>query len=238
VVLAGGALKPEEASARDRVAREAAGLVESGMAVGLGSGDTARRFVSCLAERCRSEHLRIECVATSQATAVLAHSLGLTVRPLTEVRRLHLAADGADEVDPTKNLIKGGGGAHTREKIVAASADRFIVVVDENKLVDRLGERCPVPVEVVPEAVPLALDRIAVLGGRPLVRLGPDGRTPWRSELGNFVVDARFPEIVDPAGLESALRRIPGTLENGLFIGLATLVLVGRLADETTLSLT
>ena len=225
-------LSPALDAARDRVAREAASRVESGMRVGLGTGDTARRFTECLARRYHTEKLELICVVTSESTALRARELELPVRPLPEVGELDFAADGADEVDHARNLIKGAGGAHTREKIVAASATRFVVLVDETKLVDRLGTQFPVPVEALAEAVPLVMRRIRALGGEPVLRAAPSGGGDWVTDLGNRILDARFPGIDDPKALEAALNGIPGVVENGLFIGMATLVLIGLVGSE------
>jgi ribose 5-phosphate isomerase A len=222
-------LSREAAAARDRVAEAAVALVEPGMVVGLGTGDTARRFIERLGARARDERLGLTCIATSRATEALARQEGLAVAPLPTAPGVDLAVDGADEVAPGLELIKGGGGAHTREKIVAASAARFVVLVDETKLVRRLGETFPVPLEVLAEAVPLVCRRLQALGAAPVVRL-KDG-TPLVTELGNRIVDARFAPIEDPAALAARLDGIPGVLEHGLFVGMASLVLVGELAS-------
>jgi ribose 5-phosphate isomerase A len=218
--------RPDVEAARDRAAEAAALLVEAGMAVGLGTGDTARRFIEQLARRARAETLGLTCVATSEASAACARAGGLSVRSLLEAPRLDLAVDGADEVAPSLDLLKGGGGAHTKEKIVAASAARFVVLVDETKLVHRLGEGFPVPLEVLDEAIPLVERRLAELGAEV-------SRRPGATELGNRIVDAKFPRIEDPAALAARLDAIPGVLEHGLFVGMATLVLVGDLATPT-----
>jgi ribose 5-phosphate isomerase A len=228
----GGDAAATRAAARDRVAAAALGLVEDGMTLGLGTGDSARRFVDALARRVRAESLRITCVATSNATADQARAAGLDVRPLPEVARVDVAFDGADEVDPGLDLIKGGGGALTREKIVAASADRFVVLVDAGKLVEVLGAAFPLPVEVVPEAVRLVAGRLEALGGVPVLRPARSGEPaagPFVTDLGHSILDARFPGIPDPASLSAALDGIPGIVGHGLFVGFASLVLVGEL---------
>lgn len=218
------------AAARERVARAAVAMVEDGMTIGLGTGDTARRFVDHLAARVRGERLHVACVVTSDATGAQARALGLDVRALPDVERIDVAFDGADEVDPRLDLVKGAGGAMTRERIVAASADRFVVLVDADKLVATLGAAFPVPVEVVPEAVRLAARRLAALGAVPTLRPAPGGAAgPFVTDLGHRIVDARFPGIPDAAALSSALDAIPGIVGHGLFVGLATLVLVGEL---------
>jgi ribose 5-phosphate isomerase A len=223
---------PEVDAARDRVAAAAAALVETKTTVGVGTGDTARRFTEALARRVKDEGLQIRCVPTSEAAAALCRSLGLALRPLADVERLALAVDGADEVDPRLELIKGGGGAHTREKIVAASADRFVVVVDETKLVDVLGAESPVPIEVVPEAIRLVHRRLADLGAQAEPRLSASEEGPWVTDLGNRILDARFPGIPDPRALAAALDGIPGVIEHGLFVGMTHLVLVGELESQ------
>lgn len=222
---------PELEAARDRAAEAALALVEDGMVVGLGTGDTARRFIEQLGRRAREEALALTCVVTSGQAASHAQGAGLDVRPLVEAPIVDLTVDGADEVAPSLDLIKGGGGAHTREKIVAASSARFVVLVDETKLVHRLGETFPVPLEVVAEALPLVERRLARLGADVTLRMA--GGDACVTELGNRILDARFPKIEDPAALAAQLDGIPGVLEHGLFVGMATLVLVGDLATRT-----
>jgi ribose 5-phosphate isomerase A len=224
---------PEVAAARDRVAEAALALVEPGMVLGLGTGDTARRFIERLGERAKAQRLGVTCVVTSRATEASARAAGLTVRTLPETPQLDLAVDGADEVAPSLDLIKGGGGAHTREKIVAASALRFIVLVDQTKLVHTLGESCPVPLEVLPEAVPLVKRRLEEWNLASVERVARDGKGPWITDLGNRIVDARCGRIEDPAGLAARLEAIPGVIGHGLFIRMASLVLVGDLSSDT-----
>jgi ribose 5-phosphate isomerase A len=225
-------------AARNRVAAAALALVEDGMTVGLGTGDTARRFVEALGRRVREEGLRVRCAVTSNATAALARAASLDVRPLPELESVDVAFDGADEVDPRLDLVKGGGGAHTREKIVAASAARFVVLVDESKLVDRLGA-FPVAVEVVPEAVALVTRRLVSLGASPRLRYAPgEPGTPWITDLGHRLLDAQFSPIADAASLAAALDAIPGVIEHGLFVGMASLVLVGEFRSSAVRSLT
>jgi len=213
------------AAARDRVAQEALALVEPAMALGLGTGDTALRFVAALAARGH----RGPCVATSGETAALARARGLDVRALPEVGALDLAVDGADEVDPALDLVKGGGGAMTRERIVAASAARFVVLVDSGKLVARLGA-FPVAVEPLPEARVLVERRLAALGATVVARPARSGTGPWITDLGNPLLDARFGPIADAKALSAALDAIPGVVGHGLFVGMASLVLVADLA--------
>ncbi len=216
-----------------RVAAEAAAQrVTSGMVVGLGTGSTAIHAVPFLARRLRAGELRdIRGVPTSYQSTMLARELGIPLVGLEEIERIDLAIDGADEVGPDLTLIKGGGAAQTREKIIAALADDFSVVVDETKLVDRLGSRYPVPVEVLPFAVAPVSRAIARLGGEPTVRMAVRKAGPVVTDQGNLVIDVRFAAIPDPARLERELRMIPGTLENGLFVGLTRRVFVASLVQ-------
>jgi ribose 5-phosphate isomerase A len=162
---------------------------------------------------------------------VLARELRIPLASLDEVEKLDIAIDGADEVAPDFTLIKGGGAAHTREKIVDSLADEFIVVVDETKLVDRLGSRFPVPVEVLPYAVAPVMRALVQLGGVPDLRMGVRKAGPVVTDQGNFVVDVKFDSIPDPAALERTINNIPGVLDNGLFVGLAHRLLFGALEN-------
>lgn len=201
-------------------------MVVSGQTVGLGTGSTAAEMIRELGRRVREEGISVAGVPTSFHAAILAREQGIDVRSLEDVDRIDIAIDGADEVDPGKNLIKGGGAAHTREKVIASFADRFVVVVDESKLVPKLGVEFPVPVEAIPMALPLVLRRLRDLGGAPDVRMGVRKDGPVVTDQGNIVIDVRFGGIDDPARLEAAINSIPGVLDNGLFVGLADLILV------------
>ena len=198
--------KGQVAGSKERVGRGAADLVADGMAVGLGTGSTVHWTIVALGER----RPAITCVATSARTAELARSVGLVVRPPDEVGRLDLAVDGADEVDPSGNLVKGGGGAHIREKIVAEMADRFVVVVDRTKLVPVLGA-FGLPLEVLDFAPGVVSARIRALGAGRVVTLDA------RSDNGNPLLRADFGTIPDPAALSVRLDRIPGLVGHGLF---------------------
>lgn len=206
---------------------EAAGLAESGFVVGLGTGSTAAFAIAELGRRIREEGLSIVGVPTSFSAAMLAREAGVPLATLDDVSGIDLAIDGADEIDPQRNLIKGGGAAHTREKVIAATAKRFIVVADESKLVARLGEKMPVPVEVIPMAVTPVMRRLRALGAVPEIRMGIRKDGPVITDQGNIVIDARFESIDDAAGLERAINEIPGVLDNGLFVGMAELVIIG-----------
>jgi ribose 5-phosphate isomerase A len=215
-----------------RVGIEAARMVADGAVVGLGTGSTAVFMIEELGRRIREEGLNIVGIPTSYDAGVLARRQGVPVRTLDDVEGIDIAIDGADEVDPRRQLIKGRGGAHLREKIIDGLAERFIVVVDESKLVDRLGTKCPVPVEVLPMAVRPVMRRLQGMGGVPEVRMGVRKDGPVITDQGNMIIDVRFDRIDNPQEMEAVLNNIPGVLENGLFVNLATLVLVGRLRED------
>lgn len=203
----------------------AARFVENGMTLGLGTGSTAEHFLRRLGERIRGEGLRVRGVCTSSATEISAASHGIPTLALDEVDSIDLTIDGADEIDPAFRMIKGGGGALLREKVVASLSKFEVIVVGPGKEVARLGTSFPLPVEVIPFAIaPVrrALERI----GTVVPRLR-DGK-PFVTDNGNWILDLRCPDgIVDPAGLETALDRIPGVVETGLFVGLAHRLVVG-----------
>lgn len=208
----------------------AASRVQEGMRVGLGTGTTMSYALEALGRRVREEGLAFAGVATSMATERTARRLGLPLVTLAEAGRLDMAIDGADEIDSKWRLIKGGGGAHTREKIVAAQADRFLVLVDESKVVRRLGVAFPVPVEVVPLAVHPVTEALRRLGATPTLRTDAE-RTPVHTDQNFHILDAFFEGgIENPEALGRAIKNIPGVLEHGIFAGYATDVLVG---DET-----
>ncbi|MBM3287704.1 MAG: ribose-5-phosphate isomerase RpiA [Candidatus Eisenbacteria bacterium] len=215
------------AEGKKRAALEAAAMVRSGQVVGLGTGSTAAHAIRELGRRIREEALSIVGIPTSNMAAGLARAEGIPIRTLDDIERIDIAIDGADEVDPLCDLIKGGGAAHTREKVIASAAERFVVVVDESKLVRRLGEKSDVPVEVIPMAVSIVMRRLRELGGEPALRMGIRKDGPVITDEGNMVLDVRFQRIEDPASIERRINSIPGVLENGLFIGMADLVLVG-----------
>ena len=198
-------------------------LVEAGMTVGLGTGSTAAHVIRLLGRLVR-EGLVVRGVPTSEASASLALAEGIPLVDLNEVERVHLAIDGADEVDRQKRCIKGGGGALLREKIVASAADRLVIVVDSGKTVDRLGA-FPLPVEVVPFAREQVRRRMLALGASVEARTGEDG--PFITDEGNRILDCRFGEIADAAALAAWLDATPGIVEHGLFIDMADDVIVG-----------
>lgn len=211
---------------------EAARMVGQGDVVGLGTGSTAEFMIGELGRRVREENLDIVGIPTSFDASALARRNGIPAGTLDDVDRVDIAVDGADEVDPAMNLIKGRGAAHLREKIVDGMAERFIVIVDESKLVERLGTKCPVPLEVLPMAVQPVMRAVEALGGEPVLRMAVHKDGPVITDQGNMVLDARFAGIDDPGGMERTLNNIPGILENGLFVGLATEILIGSISGE------
>lgn len=219
--------------AKRRVGIEAASNISDGHVVGLGTGSTAAEMIVELGRRVREEKLSIVGIPTSFSAAMLAREHGIPLRDLDDVDGIDVAIDGADEVDPQRHLIKGGGAAHTREKVIATAAVTFIVVVDDSKLVDRLGSTCPVPVEVIPMALRPVLRRLQELEGEPAVRMAKRKDGPVISDQGNLIVDVRFDRIEDPISLERAINQIPGVLENGLFCGLTDLIMVGTPGSES-----
>jgi ribose 5-phosphate isomerase A len=209
--------------AKALVGQRAAQMVEEGMAVGLGTGTTSILFIKALGERVR-QGLKIRCVASSDASHSLAQSLGMDVTDLAHLPELDLYIDGADEVGPELALIKGGGGALLREKIVASAAKRFIVVADSTKLVLQLG-RFPLPVEVIQLALPLVQRKLSALGLNPSLRRQKDGSS-YITDEGNFILDCACGAIPDPAKTAAEIRAIVGVVEHGLFLHMASLALI------------
>ncbi|MDJ0554125.1 MAG: ribose-5-phosphate isomerase RpiA [Microcoleaceae cyanobacterium MO_207.B10] len=217
---------------KQQVGKAAADRIKSGMIVGLGTGSTTAYMIQFLGERLQSGQLQdIKGIPTSFQSTVLAKKYGVPLTTLDEVDHMDIAIDGADEVDPQKNLIKGGGAAHTREKIVDSLAEQFIVVVDSSKLVENLGSTFLLPVEVIPMAISPVIRAIEKLGGQPELRMGVKKAGPVVTDEGNLVIDVKFDSIDNPAELEKSLNNIPGVLENGLFVGVADLILVGEIKD-------
>jgi ribose 5-phosphate isomerase A len=223
-------------AAKEAAGRYAAGLVESGMVVGLGSGSTATLFIRALAERVRAG-LDIVGVPTSEASEHLARAEGIPLTTLEERPRLDLAIDGADAVDPALNLIKGLGGALLREKIVARAAARFVAVVDESKVVESLTQLPLVPVEVVPFGWSGTRAALEELGAIPTMRraLAEPASLPFVSDGGHYILDCRFEEISDPSALATRIKALTGVVEHGLFIGVAGEAVVGR--DDGTIDI-
>lgn len=214
--------------AKRRAALEAVKEISDGFIVGLGSGSTAVYAIQALGEALRSGSLRdVQGVPTSYQAASVALESGLPLTTLDENPRLDVAIDGADQVDGSLNLIKGGGGALLREKVVASAADRYVVVVDEGKLTENLGLGQVVPLEVLPFASALVLTKVRGRARSARLRVGSGKVGPVVTENGNFLVDADFGPIRDAGELEAWLRAIPGVVETGLFLRLADRVYVG-----------
>jgi ribose 5-phosphate isomerase A len=204
-------------------AERALEYVQDGCVVGLGTGRAATSFVRALARRIDAG-LRIRGVPTSATTAALARELGVPVVSLDEVVELDVTVDGADEVDPQLDLIKGYGGALVREKIVAASSKHLVILVGKEKLVPALGSRGRLPVEIVPFAEALCGRRLAALGCRPRRRVN-DGGSAFVSDNGNYILDCAVEPIGDAVALERAIHAVPGVVGTGLFLGMADVVI-------------
>ena len=227
---------PSELSPIDKAkfvaARKATEYVKSGMKVGLGSGSTAAWLVQCLGELVRDEGLRMKGVPTSSRTARLAREVGIEVISLDEAKWLDVSIDGTDEYDGNLNLIKGGGGAHLQEKIVATASDRMIVIADVTKRVETLGA-FPLPLEVIPfgwqttkTLIEETLIGMDVLGQTTALRM--NGDAPYISDEGNHLLDLHLNRIGNPRQLSLMLNQIPGVVENGLFIDICDIVIVGH----------
>jgi ribose 5-phosphate isomerase A len=210
-----------------QAAERAAELVENGMKLGLGTGSTARLVLEAIAaRRGRGEIADIVGVPTSTDTREHAARLGIPLATIDDEPRLDLTLDGADEVDPSLELIKGLGGALLWEKIVAAASTRLVIVVDESKRVERLGTKAPLPVEVVPFGWRTSFDPIMRVGAEPELRLRADG-SPFVTDGGHYIVDCRFPDGIDePRDVERQLLRSPAVVDTGLFLGMADTVIV------------
>lgn len=210
---------------KEAAAAEAVKYVEDGMVVGLGSGSTASMAIKLMGARVKEEGLEIIGIPTSMASDLLGRAVGIKIGDLDDHRQVDMTIDGADEVDGGLNLVKGLGGALVREKIVAASTRLEMIVVDRSKLVDRLGTKAPIPVEVVNFSYNSTMRMLAGLGCEPVLRTS--GGRSYITDNGNLIVDCRFERIDDPKSLEAELNLIPGVVDNGLFIGLADKVIVG-----------
>lgn len=212
---------------KEAAGRAAAEMVRDGMTVGLGTGSTVYFTLQRLGERVRNDKLAIVGVPTSVDTEVKARAFGIPLATLSEVETIDLTIDGADEIDAAFDMIKGGGGALLREKVVASLSQREVIVVDRAKVVERLGARFLLPVEVVPFARATVARRIAQLGAAWTLRMR-DGREVYLTDNGNEILDCRFPGgIADAQRLERALDEIPGVVETGLFVGLAHVLVLG-----------
>ncbi|HWT80182.1 MAG TPA: ribose-5-phosphate isomerase RpiA [Candidatus Methylomirabilis sp.] len=213
---------------KQAAAERGANLVESGMVLGLGSGSTATLAVQAIGRKLREGTLRnVIGVPTSSAIAAVARESGVPLTTLDEHPVLDLDLDGADEVDPNLNLIKGLGGALLWEKVVATASRRVVIFVDESKLVDRLGTKAPLPVEVIPFGWRTHIAFVESLGGKPERRMNADGK-PFVTDEGNYIMHCRFDGIANPAELDRCLLTRAGVAGTGLFLGIAHEVMIGR----------
>ena len=216
------------------VADAAIDEVRSDMILGLGSGSTAALMIKSLAKEIRSGKLQnIRGVATSFQSEVLALELDIPLIDLASVSQIDLAIDGADEVDPRFQLIKGGGACHVREKLVASKADQFLIVVDETKLVKKLNQSFPLPVEVLPNSWKQVQDVISEMNGSSKLRMANKKAGPIVTDQGNLILDVLFGDgINNPKNIEMSINNIPGVLENGLFVDITDKVLVGKIENN------
>ena len=214
--------------AKKRAASEAVKHVHDGFTVGLGSGSTAAYAIKGIGSRIQREKLRILGVPTSHQALKLAVDSGIPITTLEEHPQLNLTIDGADQIDKELNLIKGMGGALTREKIVASATRQLVIVADETKMAEKLGKDQPLPIEVLPFAPQTVMLSIQKLGGIPILREGTGKVGPVVTDNGNFIIDADFGPIGNPKELNVQLKSIPGVIETGLFIGMADVVYVGK----------
>ena len=218
---------------KQQVGKAAAEYIESNSIIGLGTGSTTAYAIEHIGKRLQSGTLKnIVGIPTSFQAEVLAKQYNIPLSTLDMVDHIDIAIDGADEVDPYKNLIKGGGAAHTQEKIVDSLAKKFIVVVDGNKMVDKLGSTVPVPVEVIPKALTPVIRQLKELGGSPDLRMGVKKAGPVVTDQGNLIIDTKFDYVNDPKSLEEIINNIPGVLDNGLFVDVADLILIGEIIED------
>tara|TARA_Y100001968_G_C19358198_1_gene718334 strand:+ start:453 stop:1163 length:711 start_codon:yes stop_codon:yes gene_type:complete len=216
------------------VAESAVNQIENGMVLGLGSGSTAALMIEALGLKIKTGEIRdVVGVTTSFQGEVMASELGIPLKSLSAVSEIDLAIDGADEVDPNFQLIKGGGACHVQEKLVAARAKKFLVVVDSSKIVEKLNIDFKLPVEVLPSAWKQVQKTLEKMGGKGYLRMAQKKAGPVVTDQGNLILDLTFENgISNPAILEKDINNIPGVLENGLFVNLTDQVLVGRIIDE------
>ena len=222
---------------KEAVAMAAVDQIQDGMMFGLGSGSTAALMIKALGIKLKEGLLKdVVGVTTSFQGEVLAKQLGIPLVAFSTVSKLDLAIDGADEVDPYFKLIKGGGACHVQEKLVASIADRFLVVVDSSKLVDKLNLEFKLPVEVLPTSWQLVQSKLKDIGGVAQLRMAAKKAGPVVTDQGNLVLDVSFDNgISEPGKLESQINNFPGVLENGLFVNLTDEVLVGKIENGSTI---
>ena len=212
-------------SSKKNAGYKAAEYVEDGMVLGLGTGSTTHYFIEKVGKRIKEEGINVFGIPTSFQSLLIAKEWNIPITTLEE-HDIDLSVDGADEVDGEFNLIKGGGAAHTKEKIVDYAAKKFIVIVDESKVVDSLGD-FPVPVEVLPDASRVVIKTLEDMGANCEIRMAQRKDGPVITDNGNFVIDAKFSEIDSPSHLEIDLNSIPGVVENGIFSQMVDKVIIG-----------
>ena len=213
--------------AKKKASLEAVKHIKDGFTIGLGSGNTVAYAVQEIGKRIQQRKMRILGVPTSHQIMMLAVHCSIPITTLNEHPQLDLTIDGADQIDRHLDLIKGMGGALTREKIVASATKQFVIVADETKLIEKLGTNCGVPIEVLPFALPTVASKMLAMGGKPVLREAKGKVGPVVTDNGNFIVDVAFGPINAPKRLDSQLKSIPGVIETGLFIEMADIVYVG-----------
>ena len=211
---------------KELVAFEAAKLAKNGMVIGLGTGSTANYFIEHLAKRQVEEDLSISTVASSTVSAIKAHSYGLKVVSIAELKCIDLYVDGADEITPNLSLLKGRGQDLVMEKLLAKAADQFIVVADKSKLVSRIGEKFIIPIEVIPGAWQMVKHQLEQHGAEGDIRLNAGQDNVAISAHGSYILDMRFPASINDAALNTLLNNTPGIVEHGVFYGIASQVLI------------
>jgi ribose 5-phosphate isomerase A len=211
-------------NAKQLAANKAVSFIKTRMTVGLGTGSTAYEAIEMLGEKVKKKELQIKAIATSKRSEEQARSLGIPIVSFAEIDQIDITIDGADETDEQLNLIKGGGGALLREKIVASNSKELIIIVDESKLVKHLG-KFSLPVETVVFGWEKVFQKLKALGCVPKLRMGND--QPYITDNSNYIIDCAFGEILDPAVLHEKINAIVGVVENGLFINLASKVIAG-----------
>lgn len=209
---------------KEMAAREAVKYVEDGMVIGLGSGSTANKAIQLVGQKVKEEGIEIIGIPTSTASDLLGRAVGIRMGELDDHPQVDLTIDGADEVDPSLNLVKGLGGALVREKIVAASSRVEMIVIDDSKMVDHLCQKAPLPVEIIKYSSKSTMRKLAALGCVPELRMAED--EPFISDNLNYIVHCKFERIDDPRAMEAEIGMIPGVVDSGLFIGLASKVIV------------
>jgi ribose 5-phosphate isomerase A len=213
--------------AKKRAALKAVDCIEDGFVLGLGTGSTTMLAIKEIGRRLKEKKMQILGVPTSRQTYLLSIENGISITTLKKHPQLDLDIDGADQIDQNLNLIKGGGGALTREKIVATASRRLIIIADESKLTEKLGYNHFLPIEVLPFALTFVKSKIRQIGGSPVLREKKDGSGHFITDNGNFILDVNFNTINNPYNLESKLKKIPGIIESGLFLGMTETAFIG-----------